>query len=58
MEHTTEQKEFIDLVDRMLIAQADYFKSRSKSSLIRSKNLESQVKKFIKTVKDQQLKIF
>ncbi len=56
--HNQEQKEFIDLVDRMLQAQTDYFKSRSKSALISSKALESEVKKFIAKAKDKQLTIF
>ena len=36
-------KEFFNLVSRMHAAQKDYFKTRSKSSLEQSKDLEKRV---------------
>lgn len=41
-------KEFVNLVSEMMTAQADYWKSRTRSDLIRSKNLEARVRKALK----------
>lgn len=43
-----DKDKFIDLVKRMREAQREFFKTRSKQMLIRSKNLESVVDDMIK----------
>lgn len=43
-----DKDKFIDLVKRMREAQREFFKTRSKQMLIRSKNLESVVDVMIK----------
>lgn len=38
-------REFVTLVADMMTAQADYWKNRTQSNLIRSKDLEARVRK-------------
>lgn len=44
------EREFIDLVSRMRELQREYFRTRDRSTLVRSKDLERQVDAHIKAV--------
>lgn len=50
-------QEFIDLVYAMRQAQKDYFKTRSKQALERSKRLEAEVDQVISSRKAKQLSL-
>lgn len=41
-------RKFVKLVSDMMTAQADYWKSRTQSNLIKSKELETRVRKALK----------
>lgn len=49
---------FVAMVGAMRSAQREYFKTRSKSALQRSKDLERRVDRAVKSLSDEELKLF
>jgi hypothetical protein len=51
-------KEFIELVRQMRAAQKEYFKTRSKDVLNRSKELERKVDNYLQSINNTQQTLF
>jgi hypothetical protein len=58
LQNYTTMKEFIELVREMRNAQKEYFKTRSKDALNRSKELERKVDNYLQSINNTQQTLF
>ena len=58
LQNYTTMKEFIELVREMRNAQKEYFKTRSKDVLNRSKELERKVDNYLQSINNTQQTLF